>query len=113
MTKTEPYRPLPRTLYVGNSPIEGNGVFTSDNLSKNEELGISHVKNNSGDFHSNYIRTPLGGFINHSEEPNCELYECGEYLKMKTIKNINPGEELTLDYTFYKPCKNYMCDSTN
>ena len=113
MTKIEPYRPLPRKLYIGNSPIEGNGVFVSENLSKNEELGISHVKNNSGDFHSDYIRTPLGGFTNHSEKPNCELYECGEYLKMKTIKNIKSGNELTLDYTLCKPCKDYICDSVN
>ncbi len=46
--------------------------------------------------------------MNHSETPNCVLYECGAYLKMKIEKTIRPGEELTLTYSLYDPCKNYM-----
>ena len=108
MTNTEPYRPLPRKLYISNSLIEGNGLFTSSDLPKDNELGITHIKNDSGDFHSGFIRTPLGGFVNHSENPNCTLYECGNYLKMKTAKTIKEGEELTLSYSLYEPCKNYI-----
>ena len=108
MTKTEPYRPLPRKLYISNSTIEGSGLFTASDLSKDEELGITHIKNDSGDFHSNYIRTPLGGFVNHSPNPNCILYNCGDYLKMKTTNDIKAGEELTLTYSLYEPCKNYI-----
>ena len=108
MTKTQPYRPLPRKLYIGNSPIEGNGLFTSSDLTKDDELGITHIKNSSGDFHSDFIRTPLGGFVNHSENSNCMLFECGDYLKMKTTKTIKEGEELTLSYSLYEPCKNYL-----
>ena len=111
MEETKPYRPLPEELYIGNSTIEGNGLFTSKKLNKDKELGISHIKYNSDDFHSNYIRTPLGGFINHdSKNPNCTVYKCGEYLKMKTIKPIKKDKELTLNYTLYDPCKNYSCD---
>jgi len=106
--KENNYRPLPEGLYIGNSKIEGNALFTYIELKKSEELGISHIRYNSDDFHSNYIRTPLGGFVNHSNTPNCELYECGAYLKMKTSKNIRPGEELTLAYNLYDPCKNYV-----
>ena len=108
MTKTQPYRPLPRKLYIDNSIIEGNGLFTSSAIPKDNVLGITHIKNDSGDFHSNFIRTPLGGFVNHSENPNCKLYECGDYLKMKTAKAIKEGEELTLSYSLYEPCKNYI-----
>ena len=93
MTKTQPYRPLPRKLYIGNSPIEGNGLFTSSDLTKDDELGITHIKNGSGDFHSDFIRTPLGGFVNHSEN---------------STKTIKEGEELTLSYSLYEPCKNYL-----
>jgi|TARA_R110000796_G_scaffold244990_2_gene368773 hypothetical protein len=111
MKKTEPYRPLPKELYIGMSPIEGNGLFTSKELSDGKELGISHITYDSGDFHSDYIRTPLGGFVNHdSDNPNCTVYKCGSYLKMKTIKQIKKGEELTLNYTLYDPCKNYQCN---
>ena len=102
------YRPLPNQLYIGISTIEGNGLFTSSDIPKDNELGITHIKNESGDFHSNQIRTPLGGFVNHSENSNCMLYECGDYLKMKTTKNIKKGEELTLTYSLYDPCKNYI-----
>ena len=113
MTKTKPYRPLPEELYIGTSKIEGNGIFTTDFLDEKKELGISHIKYSGGDFHSDFIRTPLGGFINHSEKSNCELYECGEYLKMRTTKEIKAGEELTLTYNLYDPCKNYVCSDDN
>jgi SET domain-containing protein len=59
------------------------------------------------------IRTPLGGFINHSDEPNCEkvklrftsedkqpAYNFNKW-NLVTIKDIKEGEELTLKYTFY------------
>ena len=105
---TIPYRPLPVGLYIGMSDIEGNGIITSELLESGKELGISHIKYNGGDFHSDFIRTPLGGFVNHSKTPNCEFYTCGVYMKMRTIKEIQAGEELTTNYTLYKPCKNYI-----
>ena len=95
--KENNYRPLPEGLYIGNSHIEGNGLFTSRELKDGEELGIT-----------NYIRTPLGGFMNHNTTANCVLYECGAYLKLKAAKTINSGDELTLAYNLYDPCKNYM-----
>ena len=108
MKTTDKYRPLPEGLYIGMSDIEGNGLFTSNSLEPGTEMGISHIRYNSPDFHSNYIRTPLGGFVNHYENPNCEFYECGAYLKMKISKPIKNGEELTVKYSLYDPCKNYM-----
>lgn len=106
--KENKYRPLPDGLYVGMSVIEGNGLFTNKELKEGEEMGITHIRYNSDDFHSNYIRTPLGGFMNNTETPNCVLYECGAYLKLKVDKDIKVGEELTLTYSLYDPCKNYM-----
>ena len=51
------------------------------------------------------IRTPLGGFLNHSDDPNCEKVKLQEenYTKYNliTIKNIKAWEELTVKYTFY------------
>ena len=101
------YRPLPKELYIGTSSIEGNGLFTLEFLDEGKELGITHVKHNSSEFDSNSIRTPLGGFMNHSETPNCILYECGDYLKLRTSSNIKAGKELTISYGLYGPCKNY------
>jgi SET domain-containing protein len=49
------------------------------------------------------IRTPLGGFYNHSDNPNCETYalEYLGYRKLRAIKDIKAGEELTAYYTLY------------
>ena len=46
-------------------------------------------------------RTPLGGFINHSDEPNCEKWKEDDKYFVKTIRHISKGEELFLKYTFY------------
>jgi len=52
----------------------------------------------------------LGGFINHSENPNCvewsEKQTWGDIYYMKTTKNIRKGEELFLKYTFYSVGEN-------
>jgi hypothetical protein len=108
MKEEKAYRPLPDELYIGMSSIEGNGLFTTDFIEKGRELGISHIEDTSGNFDRNLIRTPIGAFINHIDDnANCELYKCGEYLKMRTIRDIKAGDELTLNYTLYKPC-NYL-----
>ena len=98
-------------LTIKESKVQGLGLFSIDKLDENLSIGISHVKDTR--FEDGYIRTPLGGFINHSETSNCELYECGDYLKLKTSKLIKAGEELTLTYSLYDPCKNYKCGSDN
>ena len=48
------------------------------------------------------IRTPLGGFINHSDNPNCQKVETDNKFYLHTITDVKNGEELTLKYTFYK-----------
>lgn len=93
------YRPLPPFLTIKNSSIDGLGVFATEDLEKDKILGITHVEDDR--FEDGYIRLPLGGFFNHSEEPNCECYKDGEFLKLKTLKNIKAGEEITVKYWLY------------
>ena len=49
------------------------------------------------------MRTPLGGFINHSETPNCEIkrFDGTIVSHLFPIKPIKAGEEITLKYTMY------------
>lgn len=55
-------------------------------------------------FLNNMIRTPLGGFINHSEDSNLDfIYLDYGLFGIKTTRDILAGEELTLDYQ-YAPC---------
>ena len=75
------------------------GLFANENLSANTQLGISHIKDDR--FENGYIRTPLGGFINHSDIPNCELYKDDDFIKLRTIRNVNEGNELTAEYWLY------------
>jgi SET domain-containing protein len=95
------YRPLPDCLTIENSTIEGLGLFAKCDIKMETNLGISHVFH--VDYEDNYIRTPLGGFINYSEKPNCDiLYKIGD-LYLITKRDIKKGEELTLKYILYDP----------
>jgi hypothetical protein len=95
------YKPLDPRLTIAQSNIEGLGLFTIKDIPKDTCLGITHIKNNR--FKNGYLRTPLGGFYNHSESPNCRKIELHGIYNLWTLKDIKTGEELTVDYTFYKP----------
>ena len=109
------YKPLPKFLTIKKSPIEGLGLYATDDI----------------------IRTPLGGFYNHSNEPNVRrvisdnlpnlkcgdpiddsldmtkipdgkasrenLYPnvVGKYMFIVSIKDIKAGDELTANYNLY------------
>ena len=103
MKNNNNYKPLPDYLAIGPSFIHGAGVFAQEDIPKDIEIGISLVYDPN--FKHEYIRTPLGGFINHSETPNCKLIddiENTDYKKIKTIKKIKEGKELTLKYSLYE-----------
>lgn len=94
------YRPLPKYLTIQPSKIDGLGLFALDDLMKNETLGVTHVTDAET---KQLYRTPLGGFINHSETPNCELVTIGRFKYLKTSYDVAMGTELTLKYTMYDP----------
>ena len=103
------YRPLPDSLTIKQSGINGLGLFATKGIAQGANLGMSHVLIGSG-----IIRTPMGGFINHSDDANMvkvELKINGEddpLIKIATkkwnlvaLRDIKEGEELTVKYTFY------------
>jgi hypothetical protein len=108
MRETKEWRPLPDQITIKESKIEGLGIFATEDLPPNTDLGISHVYDQR--FPDNYIRLPLGAFINHHEMPNCraivsESHETlGEikHIRIITDKSILSGEELTLNYIINK-----------
>lgn len=97
------YRPLPTCLTIKPSEIDGLGLFATEDISENYILGVTHIADNR--FDDGYIRTPLGGFFNHSETPNCEIVDNEDRLILVTLQKINAGEELTARYTLYDPTK--------
>ena len=95
--KLKTFEPLPTCVTIKKSNIHGIGLFATEKIPFNKELGITHIKDDR--FSHGYIRTPLGGFFNHSKKPNCEAIYDGDYIKLITINDVNFGEELTVDYT--------------
>tara|TARA_B100001057_G_scaffold343738_1_gene344668 strand:- start:203 stop:529 length:327 start_codon:yes stop_codon:yes gene_type:complete len=95
--KLKTFEPLPSSLTIKSSTIHGLGLFAITKISSQTELGISHVKDDR--FSHGYIRTPLGGFFNHSKKPNCEAVYDRDFIKIISLTNINLGDEITVDYT--------------
>ena len=95
------YRPLPDYLVIKDSPINGQGIFTTEKINAHALIGIiHHPRKESEDGH---IRTPLGGFGNHSDDPNCFkllMEKSGDWW-IGAKQDIEPGEELTWQYTLY------------
>ena len=104
------YKPLPESVAIKESPIHGYGLFAINDIPYGTDLGVSHVF--AVGFKNNYIRTPLGGFINHSDTPNCCKVKSHEesaltYFLLQTMKDIKEGEELTVTYTIYSIRKSF------
>ena len=98
------YKPLPESLTIKTSGINGLGLFADQDINQTTNLGMTHFK-----IENIIFRTPLGAFINHSNTPNCEKVELHaddpEPFRKKwnliTRQKIKKGEEITLRYTFY------------
>ena len=103
------YKPLPESLTIQQSGINGLGLFAKEGIAQGTNLGMTHLKLNG-----NIFRTPLGGFINHSNTANVVKVELlmtnqdkpnlkFDYKKwnLVTLRDIKKGEELTIRYTFY------------
>ena len=91
------YHALPKSLHIQDSPIAGQGIFAKEDIPDNTFLGMSHIL--LGEV---IYRTPLGGFINHSDDPNSLKYFDDGFYFIRTKKLIKVGEELLLKYTFYE-----------
>ena len=105
------YKPLPHGLFIYESSLDGQGLHTNVKLAEDTNLGLSHVE-----LGKLILRTPMGGFINHSDTPNCIKTMSLKTTKLpdeekgpkcilwnlSTLRDIEAGEELTVQYTFYK-----------
>ena len=108
-TKKTMYKPLPESLTIKQSGINGLGLFATEGIAQGTNLGMSHVLIGSG-----IIRTPMGGFINHSTDANTVKVElkingtddpllkvATKKWNLVTLRDIKKGEEVTVRYTFY------------
>jgi|SRR5579871_6305106 len=99
-----------KKYYIDDSKIHGKGVMAAKNLSKDEivDLGIGF-----NTFSLPYVTPEFGSFINHSYTPTTYLWyydgidninktdqhdikDSGWYVR--AIRNLKPGQEITLNY---------------
>ena len=99
------YKPLPDSIYLAKSKNHGLGLHAKETIPKETHLGMTHLVIFT---EPEWIRTPLGGWLNHSEKPNCRIEY--NFLKTKryliTDKRISKGKELTVKYSL----KHYVYD---
>ena len=108
MIKDSNWRPLPDFLTIKQSTIEGLGLFTTDQIKQGDDLGMTHVFDPR--FHDNYLRLPLGAFVNHHEIPNCKAVFCDEdeklgkvkHIRIVALNDIEKGSEITVKYVINK-----------
>ena len=79
------YRPLPDGLTIKNSSIEGLGLFATKEIKRNTFIGVTHVRDEQ--FENKYIRTPIGGFYNHSNNPTV----------IRMVSDVLPKKWFTID----------------
>ncbi len=87
------YRPLPEFLTIKNSPIEGLGLYTTKFIKINTFIGLTHIYDEN--FENNYIRTPLGGFYNHSNKPNVARMISNILPKLKPGDQFNSTDQIS------------------
>lgn len=97
---TDDLIPLPRglesALTIRNSDIEGKGLFASWPFDQDVIIGPARIADK---------RTPIGRYVNHSKNPNCEFIEMKNgdvYLRslrpISGCKGGSQGEEITINY---------------
>lgn len=91
-----------RKWKIDKSSIHGYGIFANQNLDLKDNLGLGFEKvKNTGKPDSDYRRTMLGMMINHSDQPNVELFNIKNKYYIITLKKITSGKELLIDYSSF------------
>jgi SET domain-containing protein len=116
---------------IGNSHIDGQGLFAAQDITKGTRI-IAYIgekisrresarrleAGNAYIFHLNY-RYALDGetlentarYINHSCEPNCQVEKTNGTLWIVALRDIKEGEELSYNYGYeFKHYKDNPCN---
>ena len=75
--------------YLKDSEIEGTGFFADKDLKEGNIIGYSRL---------NGMRTYLGRYVNHSNEPNIRFQLTDDDLIVIALKDIKENEEFTVNY---------------
>lgn len=127
MTSEYPY--YLNLLEVRDSNLHGNGLFTTVDIPKDSIICViegevidedecvrrEEEEDNvyifwNGDNYIDTSKNPLLKNINHNCEPNCYVEDRNEYsLFLIAERDIQAGEELTIDYAYDEIYENCQC----
>lgn len=98
-------------VIIKSSPIHGKGVFSQQVIEKGKILECDILEVPKGNIINDYVFPFIGdrvclhigfaSFLNSSNDPNLEHIKIDTIKKIsyfKTLKNIQPNEEITLKY---------------
>ncbi len=93
-------------LDIKKSAIHGKGVFARNNIPKDTmfyQVPLNHIflkpKARCAYIKGKYVYDgAVLNWINHSCDPNTELDVSGDVPVLKSLRNISPKEEITVDY---------------
>ncbi|HAV30108.1 MAG TPA: hypothetical protein DCW93_09270 [Saprospirales bacterium] len=98
------YDPLPSGLSLGYSDIDGFGTHSTRSIEAGEVFFDRETHTQLPGEDGQLLRSGLGAFINHSDDPNCTLYKSSpddngvvQYF-LQSLRLIYRLEEITLDY---------------
>jgi SET domain-containing protein len=110
---------------IGPSPIQGSGAFATSRISRGTRLieytgqrltpkeADQRYPDDETNRHHTYlfaidddvvVDAAVDGnearFINHSCDPNCDAVIDDKHIWIETIRDVEPGEELSYDYAY-------------
>lgn len=83
-----------KNFEIKDSDIHGKGVFATKKMKSGDFINIALIKGKE-----DYPKTTFfGAHINHSSKPNARTRFEGDYYRTYSVTDINPGDEITVDY---------------
>jgi SET domain-containing protein len=79
---------------IKDSNIHGKGVFAKKRIKPGEFINVALFKGKD-DMHDT---TLFGAHLNHSSKPNARTRFEGDYYRTYAVSNIDPDDEITVDY---------------
>jgi|APCry1669189665_1035243.scaffolds.fasta_scaffold14999_3 hypothetical protein len=98
MTHIKRFNDYSDNLYIGQSKIDGEGLFTKIDIPKKVIIAEIADLSDKTDMSDDWINK-FGHKINHSDNPNIETILIGNKFFIKSLRDIEPNEELVDDYT--------------
>jgi len=87
-----------KNFEIKDSNIHGKGVFATKKMNSGDLINVALFKGKDSGFNT----TTFGAHINHSSKPNARTRFEGDYYRTYSTKEINPGDEITVDYKVNK-----------